>query len=282
MGLGKTVVVISLVAHTRLEAKEWAKLPPEKDVIDPRLDGMLGEGKVAGKVGVEEFKSGLFGGEDLLVAATGGGGSGNSKKAEAKAKREKKREDAVSSRFKRLVTRSAGTLIVCPLSTVQNWESQFDEHVMKIGGVGYSVNGNGKGKGREGDHDEEEEGAEAGGKKCALSVYVYHGNNREQDPYKLAQYDVVITTFSTLGAEFSRQGRAEEERARESDDEVEIISSSVVAEEEKGKQKKRKRKKIEGSGESPLQMIQWFRVVLDEAQFVLLSLGLSWFSWSSN
>lgn len=47
-----------------------------------------------------------------------------------------------------------GTLIVCPLSTVSNWEDQIQQHV----------------------------------KRGALSVYVYHGAARCQDPRILSKF----------------------------------------------------------------------------------------------
>ncbi|KAI8850414.1 SNF2 family N-terminal domain-containing protein [Chytridium lagenaria] len=64
-----------------------------------------------------------------------------------------------SRRFK-----SPGTLIVCPLSTVQNWEEQVMAHVKA-------------------DH---------------LKVNIYHGQNRCQDPSILSKYDVVLTTYSVF------------------------------------------------------------------------------------
>ncbi|KAK3806278.1 MAG: SNF2 family N-terminal domain-containing protein [Benniella sp.] len=68
-------------------------------------------------------------------------------------------------------TKSHGTLIVCPLSTVQNWEEQFETHV----------------------------------RKDSLQIYVYHGGQRVSDPGYLAKHDVVITTYNLLGTEYSKE-----------------------------------------------------------------------------
>ncbi|KAF9546609.1 hypothetical protein EC957_009532 [Mortierella hygrophila] len=74
-------------------------------------------------------------------------------------------------RLTNLRTKSHATLIICPLSTVQNWEEQFEAHV----------------------------------KKDALQVYVYHGGQRVSDPAYLAKHDVVITTYNLLGTEYSKE-----------------------------------------------------------------------------
>ncbi|TPX54578.1 hypothetical protein PhCBS80983_g05876 [Powellomyces hirtus] len=63
------------------------------------------------------------------------------------------------------------TLIICPLSTVANWEEQIHSHVSK----------------------------------GALRVYVYHGPNRRQDAKNLATYDVVITTYNVLALEYGKE-----------------------------------------------------------------------------
>eukprot|EP00842_Homolaphlyctis_polyrhiza_P000119 jgi/Hompol1/1107/HPOL_003168-RA len=63
---------------------------------------------------------------------------------------------------------SRATLIVCPLSTVTNWEDQIESHTL-----GQS-----------------------------LSVYVYHGTSRSQDSAFIASHDVVITTYQTLATSF--------------------------------------------------------------------------------
>lgn len=68
-------------------------------------------------------------------------------------------------------TKSHATLIICPLSTVQNWEEQFETHV----------------------------------RKDSLQVYVYHGGQRVSDPAFLAKHDVVITTYNLLGSEYSKE-----------------------------------------------------------------------------
>ncbi|KAL1956904.1 hypothetical protein VTO42DRAFT_6651 [Malbranchea cinnamomea] len=88
------------------------------------------------------------------------------------------------------------TLLIVPLSTVGNWISQIKEHL--------------------------QEGA--------VSYYVFHGPGRTEDPQELAQYDIVITTYSTVLSDIA------------------------------GKSSKR--------GESPLTQMNFFRIVLDEAHAI--------------
>lgn len=280
MGCGKTVVVIALVAETLGEAAEWAKLPPQKDRVDSRFEEIVLD-KSKKKVTVADIVTPIYG-IDPTLASIGGFqipipserpiSKAASKKKQAKDKRERQRGDAFALRFERLVVRSRATLIICPLSTVQNWESQIEEHVGRQGERVYQV--------AMGEGEDAKEDVKGKGKAPAsLSVYVYHGNARTTDALELAKYDVVITTFSTLGTEFSKQGRAEDEReemaaaAVDSDDGLQIVNrdGSIVQrlKEEEEDTKKRKRKRIDGTGASPLQQVQWFRVVLDEAQYVL-------------
>lgn len=65
-----------------------------------------------------------------------------------------------------------GTLIVCPMSTVANWENQIREHLDK-----------------------------------SITWYTHHGTNRPKNPFELCKYDIVITTFGTLQSE-SRRGES--------------------------------------------------------------------------
>lgn len=62
------------------------------------------------------------------------------------------------------------TLIIAPLSTVSNWEEQLATHV----------------------------------KQGVLSTYIYHGTNREGSIDKLAEFDCIVTTYSTLSQDFMR------------------------------------------------------------------------------
>ncbi|GAA5861119.1 hypothetical protein JCM3774_002196 [Rhodotorula dairenensis] len=327
MGLGKTIVVISLVCTTLDEAREWAKEAPTMDKLDSRFDDKVKASDVQGRlIGVGDFQSRIPG-ADL----NGGTSSGRplSKKKQAKQRREKAKEEAVQLRHEKLVCRSRATLIVCPLSTVQNWESQFEEHTAAVerdshGGKSIRIEADSevrkalKRKMRVADSDEDEDFVDkdddsddisdssmksdsfAGGrkKKSALRIYIYHGASRCDDPRRLADHDVVITTFSTLATEYSKQVRADEERedeeelaakraAEEEDGIVEVFgfgpngeiltsppgqdaeaAQKAAKEKEKKAKAKRKRKRVEGTGVSPLQAIQWFRVVLDEAHII--------------
>ncbi|GAA6055900.1 hypothetical protein JCM3770_002351 [Rhodotorula araucariae] len=331
MGLGKTIVIISLVCTTLPEARVWAGETPTKDKIDSRFEEKLKPADVAAAgrtVDGGQFKSQLWGivGD---VAADGSSGSSTgkplSKKKQAKQRREKKREDAVQSRFDKLEVRSRATLIVCPLSTVQNWESQFEEHTAHVevdedGGKSVELEQGTraikalKRKMRVASSDDEHDGGdddtdsisdestpEPAGKKRKkkrtppLKIYIYHGGARCSDVRTLADHDVVITTFSTVGTEFSKQSKAEEARedeeekaaqkAQEEEDGImqvfgfapdgtilerppgDVIDAEAEAA-ATAKKNKRKRKRVEGSGVSPLQAIQWFRVVLDEAHII--------------
>ena len=89
------------------------------------------------------------------------------------------------------------TLLVCPLSTVTNWEEQIKQHLS------------------------------AG----SLSYHVYHGSNRIKDPAKLAEFDIIITTYGSVSNELSSR--------------------------RKGK-----------DGLYPLEELGWFRIVLDEAHMI--------------
>lgn len=94
-----------------------------------------------------------------------------------------------------LALHSRATLLMAPVSTVKNWEDQITDHIQP----------------------------------GAVKHYIYHGQNRDKNPFKLADNDVVITTYSTAAAEIFG-GRAE--------------------------------------GTSPLRRIRWFRIILDEAHTI--------------
>ncbi|KAK5175504.1 uncharacterized protein LTR77_000643 [Saxophila tyrrhenica] len=90
-----------------------------------------------------------------------------------------------------IVRNSKATLIICPKSVLSNWQEQVKQHT----------------------------------KKRLLQIYCYHGPARTQDFDELANYDIVLTSYSTASSEFSDPA---------------------------------KRRNALGS-------IQWFRIVLDEA-----------------
>jgi SWI/SNF-related matrix-associated actin-dependent regulator of chromatin subfamily A3 len=226
MGLGKTIVIISLIANTMQEGKAFAKSKALLGRHPPSFDAMKRHPVSTKGPVASSFQSIMpFGMPADRPPA---------KKKKGPGKKELKREEAEARRLSRLTQRSGATLIICPLSTVQNWESQIKEHT----------------------------------KAKSLSVHVYHGPSRCQSPEVLANYDVIITTFSTLGTEYSKQARAEETSSSEDDtDEVEVTDANGQPLNGKKKQKKKRPKPPPGTNtSSPLQQIEWFRVVLDEAQ----------------
>lgn len=96
-----------------------------------------------------------------------------------------------------LLTYSRATLLVAPVSTVKNWEDQIAAHT-RPGHVTY---------------------------------HVYHGPNRIRNAFKLADNDVVITTYSTAAHEMYG-------------------------------------KFVDPAHPSPLKRVRWFRIILDEAHTI--------------
>ena len=219
-----------------------------------------------------------------------------SAKAKAKAAREHDRAEAQYMRACRIKVKSRATLIICPLSTVVNWEDQFKEHwrgeVTVCGGAAAGANSapscSAPGQttlsalstptGSQLDIKVEEKKPALGRVRegTPLRVYVYHGNARRLEPGFLADFDAVITTYSTLASEFSKQTKSlevadedeDEEGGASSDGFIEVDGSGQSTSKPKAK-KTKKRKKVANSGTevtSPLQSVHWFRVVLDEAQ----------------
>lgn len=67
----------------------------------------------------------------------------------------------------RVESETNGTLIVCPPSVISTWITQLEEHT----------------------------------NRGTLKVYMYYGDRRTQDAEELRKYDIVLTTYATLGAE---------------------------------------------------------------------------------
>ena len=211
------------------------------------------------------------------------------------------------SRMSRIKHKTKATLIICPLSTIVSWEDQIKDHwggdVTVVGGVGSapaapptpSAASTSTAATSTPLGDFMMEGfllpdyKPAEGQQSAqpsrqpspmpftsnkrgrpIRVYVYHGACRRMDAQFISQFDVVITTYSTLSSEYSKQTRAvpdlDEDDGISSDSGiVEVDEAGNPIAKKKGKAR-RKKPFVSGDLSSPLQAIHWFRVVLDEAQ----------------
>ncbi|KAM6498452.1 SNF2 family N-terminal domain containing protein [Amanita muscaria] len=257
MGLGKTITCVSLIAATLDSAKAFARSP-----IDPLPLNL----------------------PSLSESSSNAQNSYETAKGKAKAARAQERFDADYKRASRIKVKSRASLIICPLSTVSNWEDQFREHwrgeVCVVGGgsgscinatlpamfakMGDEKSAPRKGRIREG---------------TPLRIYIYHGNARRPEPKFLADFDAVITTYATLASEYSKQNRGftgrEEEEEEDSSDGVTLVdeygNQILKPEKPKNALKRKKSSLAIGNGvdsASPLQSIHWFRVVLDEAHSI--------------
>ncbi|RBR06449.1 uncharacterized protein FIESC28_11072 [Fusarium coffeatum] len=75
-----------------------------------------------------------------------------------------------------LMQNARSTLLVCPLSTVTNWEEQIKQHI----------------------------------RPNSLTYHIYHGPNRIKDPARLATFDLVITTYGSVSNELSSRRKGKE------------------------------------------------------------------------
>ncbi|KAF9479709.1 hypothetical protein BDN70DRAFT_878459 [Pholiota conissans] len=282
MGLGKTITCVSLIAATLDSSRAFAASPNEiVPPPPPRKDAPS----------AAQFAGSVWGMPDVPEPSN----SHQNAKAKAKAEKLQEKLEAEYARSCRIKTRSRATLIVCPLSTVSNWEDQFREHwkgeVSVIGGNGGACVPPSSSQASSSSQimlvdekvkDEEEKPIRVR-EGMPLRVYIYHGNARRPDPSFLADFDAVITTYATLASEFSKQSRSlltpedEEEDGADSDQGgVDIDDNgNQVLRLPKSKKGGVKRKKAmlavaNNPAEIPsaLQSIHWFRVVLDEAHCI--------------
>ncbi|CAB1328830.1 unnamed protein product [Coregonus sp. 'balchen'] len=100
---------------------------------------------------------------------------------------------------------SQGTLIICPASLVHHWKKEIERHV----------------------------------KSSRLSIYLYHGPNRQKNAKVLAEHDVVVTTYSLVSKEVPVQKEDAEKPSKDSEDAPSALP--------------------------PLMRVAWARIVLDEA-----------------
>ncbi|CAL1695094.1 unnamed protein product [Somion occarium] len=227
MGLGKTISCVALIAATMNSAQQFASSPLQ--LPPPPQEAVPDEPPLT----ADHFAGTVWGTPQLAPQPT-------SAKAKAKQARENDKAYAEYTRACRLKAKSRATLIICPLSTVVNWEDQFREHwqgqVTVVGGGGGTSCGqtftptaasipstpqplianSSWASSTSLPHssqilkavDEKLESAARGNEGTPLRVYVYHGNARRPDPAFLADFDAVITTYATLATEYSKQCRS--------------------------------------------------------------------------
>ncbi|EFJ19536.1 hypothetical protein SELMODRAFT_110695 [Selaginella moellendorffii] len=133
MGLGKTLTVLALIATN----KPGAVLPPIEDIKEP-------EQSQGGEPASKKLKTSDDKGKAKTAAPVPVSNDGPPCVPAADGPR--------------------GTLVICPLSVLSNWESQLKDHTYPAG----------------------------------LKVHKYHGPNRTANARTLADYDIVFTTYNML------------------------------------------------------------------------------------
>ncbi|KAH9942925.1 P-loop containing nucleoside triphosphate hydrolase protein [Amylocystis lapponica] len=245
MGLGKTITCVSLIASTLQSAYAFAASPLDyvSKLHEHLPDAALNPAHFAGSVwGMPEVQS-----------------EPSSSRNKGKHTREQDRADAEYTRACRIKTKSRATLVICPLSTVVNWE----DHPPTDGFILFNLcffNPSSSQLPHSEDIKPDVKGT-AGRIRAGrgLRVYVYHGNARRPDPAFLADFDAVITTYATLASEFSKQVKS----TAPDDDDDDVSSDGNVETDERGNQREWR---VEAT--SALQSVHWFRVVLDEAHSI--------------
>ncbi|KAF4605045.1 hypothetical protein EYR40_003828 [Pleurotus pulmonarius] len=275
MGLGKTITCVSLIAATLSASRAFAAEPLTP--VAPPLGHMDPD--------ASEFAGSVWGMPENNGAS--------SSKAQAKSARNQEKKDSEYARACRIKVRSRATLILCPLSTVSNWEDQFKDHwkgeVTIVGGSSGcappplpSASAGSSALAQSTLQFSPNETKAQVRKGSSLRVYIYHGNARRPDPAFLSDFDAVITTYATLASEYSKQSKSlASADAEDEEDDGASSDCGGVDVDDNGNQVlrlpkprksglKRKKRCIANPTEtsSALQSVHWFRVVLDEAHCI--------------
>ncbi|XP_069491875.1 transcription termination factor 2 isoform X2 [Ambystoma mexicanum] len=128
------------------------------------------------------------------------------KKQKVTEKEDKKLEAWISKNDSSIVA-SRGTLIICPASLIHHWKKEVEKRVSS----------------------------------SKLRVYLFHGPNRERDSRTLAEYDIVVTTYSLVAKEIPVTKDEGNSPAKDLDEEDKSLQCSTLL------------------------RIAWARVILDEA-----------------
>ncbi|XP_078512730.1 transcription termination factor 2 [Lissotriton helveticus] len=128
------------------------------------------------------------------------------KQQKVKEKEDKKLEAWISKNDSSIVP-SRGTLIICPASLIHHWKKEVERRVSS----------------------------------SKLKVYLFHGPNRERDSQTLADYDIVVTTYSLVAKEIPVMKEEGNSPAKDLDVEDKALQCSTLL------------------------RIAWARVILDEA-----------------
>ncbi|CAM6092101.1 unnamed protein product [Calypogeia fissa] len=234
-GLGKTISTISLILKERAPIKKTSSEVLCVDVLDDDDDS-----RVAGNANTVPSSISQKQDNSLSSDLSNSGTPTNAQTSQADVV-------AVSSKFRP----AAGTLIVCPTSVLRQWATEIKEKVTE---------------------------------KAGLSVLIYHGSNRTKDPNELVKYDVVLTTYSIVSMEVPKQPLPEDkDNERKSsmggENDESLPPTRMISKPKKPKKENGKTGRGNGKGRlvegengtvdsGPLARVNWFRVVLDEAQSI--------------
>ncbi|KAM8854833.1 transcription termination factor 2 isoform 2-T3 [Spinachia spinachia] len=150
------------------------------------------------------------------------------KKSKVNGELEEKPQSWISKADSSMVA-STGTLIICPASLVHHWKREIERHL----------------------------------KTGKLTVYLYHGPQREKRAQVLADFDVVVTTYSLVSKEVPVQKGGAENSSKDGDEVVSDFKPSTPI---------LYRKPLshvvcvpQPPRSAPLLRVAWARLVLDEA-----------------